>query len=246
MTESTTAALPEIDFSVFGSIEKMPLSRIQQIVGKTLQHNWTSIPHVTHNEEADISGLDTVRKALSAESGIKITPLAFMVKAAVVALKAFPQLNASLDANGKNLIVKNYYHIGIAVDTPKGLLVPVIQNADQKSLREIAEEIIAVSELARTKGLPMSKMSGGCFTISSLGSIGGTSFTPIINAPEVAIMGVTRTFEKPFNDAGNLVWKKMLPLSLSYDHRVINGASAAQFCLAFAAAMADPETLSKS
>ncbi len=234
---------PEMDYSVFGSIETKPLARIQQIVGKTLARNWVNIPHVTHNDDVDISTLGQVRQKLAETSGKKVTPLAFMVKAAVATLKALPQFNASLDSAGKNLILKQYFHIGVAVDTPNGLLVPVIHNADQKSVIEIAEEIQTLSELARTKGLPMDKMTGGCFTLSSLGGIGGTSFSPIINAPEVAILGITRTAEKPVNENGQLVWKQMLPLSLSYDHRVINGADAARFCVEFGKAMAQPELL---
>jgi pyruvate dehydrogenase E2 component (dihydrolipoamide acetyltransferase) len=233
----------QMDFSVFGAVEIQPLSRIQKIVGSTLAHNWATIPHVTHNEEADISGLDVVRKQLSADSGKKITPLAFMVKAAVVALKQFPHFNASLDGGG-NLVLKKYFHIGFAVDTPDGLLVAVIRDANHKSVPDIATEIEDMSARARTKGLPMDQMMGGSFTISSLGSIGGTSFTPIINAPEVAIMGVTRAFRKPFEgEGGSIIWKTMLPLSLSYDHRVINGAGAAGFCLAFGSAMAKASEL---
>jgi pyruvate dehydrogenase E2 component (dihydrolipoamide acetyltransferase) len=198
---------------------------------------------VTHNDEVDISSLAAVRAQLAASSGQKVTPLAFMVKAAVAALRALPQFNASLDSSGKHLILKHYFNIGVAVDTPNGLLVPVIHSADKKTVGEIAAEIQALSELARSKGLPMDKMSGGCFTLSSLGGIGGTSFSPIINAPEVAIMGITKTVEKPFNDNGQLLWKPMLPLSLSYDHRVINGADAARFCVEFGRAMAQPQLL---
>lgn len=230
------------DFSVFGPVERQPLSRIQKIVGTTLARNWASIPHVTHHEEADISGLDALRRQLAEQSGRRITPLAFMVKAAVAALKRFPHFNASLD--GDSLVLKNYFHIGFAVDTPTGLLVPVIRDADRKSVPEIAAEIEALSGRARDKGLPMDAMMGGCFTISSLGSVGGTGFTPIINAPEVAIMGVTRAFRKPFEgEGGALLWKTMLPLSLSYDHRVINGAAAAGFCLAFAEALENAAAL---
>ncbi len=231
------APWPSVDFSSFGPVETKPLSRIQVLVGGFLARNWVMIPHVTHHEEADITGLDATRRALAEQSGCKITPLAFMVKAAVTALQAHPQFNASLDGTGRTLVQKKYFHIGIAVDTPNGLLVPVIRDADVKSVPEIAAEISAVSELARTKGLPLARMSGGCFTLSSLGSIGGTGFTPIINAPELAIMGITRAFEKPVNVDGALQWRTMLPLSLSYDHRVINGADAARFCVTFAAAL---------
>lgn len=228
------APWPQVDFAAFGAVETKPLSRVQKLVGSFLARNWVMIPHVTHQEEADISGLDAARAALAAQTGVKITPLAFMVKAAVAALEAYPQFNASLDGSGQNLVYKKYFNIGLAVDTPNGLLVPVMRNADQKSLADIATEIAEVSAQARSKGLSMDRMSGGCFTISSLGSIGGTAFTPIINAPEVAIMGVTRAFQKPINVEGKLEWRTMLPLSLSYDHRVINGADAARFCLTFA------------
>lgn len=228
------APWPEVDFSAFGAVEARPLSRIQLLVGSYLARNWVMIPHVTHQEEADISGLDAARAALSEQSGVKITPLAFMVKAAVAALDAHPQFNASLDGTGRTLIRKKYFHIGIAVDTPGGLLVPVIRDADRKTVAQIAAEIGEVSILARTKGLPLDRMSGGCFTLSSLGSIGGTGFTPIINAPELAIMGITRAFQKPVNVDGALEWRTVLPLSLSYDHRVINGADAARFCVTFA------------
>jgi pyruvate dehydrogenase E2 component (dihydrolipoamide acetyltransferase) len=238
------APWPEDDLAVYGEVEAVKMSRIQQLVGSYLHRNWVRIPHVTHQEDADISALTTARKALSESSGVKITPLPYMVKAAVAALKALPKFNASLSADGKTVVLKKYYNIGYAVNSPNGLIVPVVHNADQKSIPEIAKEITEVSEMARTKGVPMNLMSGGCFTISSLGSIGGTGFTPIINAPEVAIMGVTRAAEKPFrgdNDA--IIWKTMLPLSLSYDHRVINGADAAEFCLEFAKAISNPTAL---
>ncbi|MDB5967851.1 MAG: Dihydrolipoyllysine-residue succinyltransferase [Hydrocarboniphaga sp.] len=234
------APWPQVDFAAFGEVQVRPLSRIQKLVGSFLSRNWVMIPHVTHQDEADIGAMEIARKALTAGSGIKITPLAFMVKAAVAALKAYPQFNASIDGSGKNLVFKKYFHIGIAVDTPGGLLVPVIRDADRKSLPEIAQEISEVSAMARTKGLPMDRMSGGCFSISSLGSIGGTSFTPIINAPEVAIMGITKAFLKPVNVDGQLVWKNTVPLSLSYDHRVINGADAARFCIRFGQALSEP------
>ena len=221
---------PEVDFSEFGEVENEPLSRIQSLTASFLHRNWVSIPHVTHNDEVDITELESHRKKLAAE-GVKITPLAFQLKAVVAALKEFPRVNASLDGSGKNLILKKYFHIGIAVDTPAGLLVPVIRDCDKKSIEELAQEIRAISEKARTKGLTMAEMSGGCFTISALGGIGGTSFTPIINAPEVAILGVTRTRWQPDRGENDeLVWRQMMPVSLSYDHRVINGADAARFC----------------
>jgi pyruvate dehydrogenase E2 component (dihydrolipoamide acetyltransferase) len=237
------APWPVIDFAAFGPVETLALPRIQKIVSATLARNWVMIPHVTHHEEADITTLDDARKKLLEVTGKKATPLAFMMKAAVVALAAFPRFNASLGADGTSLILKKYFHLGFAADTPNGLLVPVIRNADQKSVAEIAAEITDISLRARAKGLPMSLMEGGSFTISSLGSFGGTAFTPIINAPEVAILGVTRAFEKPVRVAGELAWRTMLPLSLSYDHRVINGADAARFCHAFAKALSRPLVL---
>lgn len=201
------------------------------------------IPHVTHHDEADIESLEALRRQHAAQ-GIKLTALAFLIKAAVAVLRAFPVFNTSLDATGKSLILKHYFHIGFAVDTPKGLLVPVIRDADQKSIEQIAVEITALSEQARTKGLPLDRMSGGCFTLSSLGAIGGTGFTPIINAPEVAVMGVTRAYRKPREQPdGKIEWRTVLPLSLSYDHRVINGADAARFCLTFAEVLGRPDTL---
>lgn len=238
------APWPEDDFAAYGEIEKVEMNRIQQLVGSFLHRNWVRIPHVTHQDEADISSLNAARKALSEASGVKITPLAYMVKAAVATLKALPKFNASLAADGKTLVMKRYYNIGYAVNTPNGLLVPVVRNADKKSIVEIAQEIAEVSELARTKGIPMDKMSGGCITLSSLGGIGGTGFSPIINAPEVAILGITRNYDKPVRGPDNdIIWKTMLPLSLSYDHRVINGADAAEFCVTFAKAMSTPEAL---
>jgi pyruvate dehydrogenase E2 component (dihydrolipoamide acetyltransferase) len=229
---------PQVDFSAYGPVESRPLSRTQKLVAGFMARNWMMIPHVTHHDEADITQLEETRKRLSAEQGIKLTLLAFLVKAAVKALQLNPGFNASLDGTGANLVLKKYFNIGIAVDTPNGLLVPVLRDADNKSLAQIATEIAEVSELARTKGLPFDRMSGGCFTISSLGSIGGTAFTPIINAPEVAIMGVAKSSEKPVKVAGQLEWRTMLPLSLSYDHRVINGAAAARFCVDFSRSLA--------
>ena len=240
------APWPDDDFKSYGEIETLELSRIQQLVGSYLHRNWVRIPHVTHQDDADISSLSAARKALHERTGVKVTPLAYMVKAAVATLKALPTFNASLASDGKTLTLKKYFNIGYAVNTASGLIVPVIHNADQKSIVEIAQEIAEVSEMARTKGVPMQLMSGGCFTISSLGGIGGTGFSPIINAPEVAILGITKSVDKPYRgDNDEVVWKTMLPLSLSYDHRVINGADAAQFCVEFAKAMANPEALEK-
>ena len=236
---------PQVDFAAFGAVETRPLSRVQKLVSGYMARNWGMIPHVTHHDEADITTLDAARVALAAaHPDVRITPLAFFVKAVVAALKQYPQLNASLDATGGTLILKKYFHIGIAVDTPGGLLVPVIRDCDRKSLAEIAGEIGALSQKAREKGLPMNDMVGGCFTISSLGGIGGTAFTPIINAPEVAILGICKAQWKPQRSPdGGLDWRLALPLSLSYDHRVINGADAARFAVAIAGALADPAAL---
>ncbi len=237
------APWPQVDFAAFGPVDVVPLPRIQKLVSATLARNWVMIPHVTHHDEADITELDAVRRSLAQSSGSKITPLAFMMKAAVAALQAMPRFNASLGPDGTTLIVKRYINIGFAADTPNGLLVPVIRDADRKSLVEIAAEIAEISEKARAKGLPMSMLQGGSFTISSLGAFGGTGFTPIINAPEVAIMGATRSQEKAVRVDGQLAWRTVLPLSLSYDHRVINGADAARFCNAFALALSRPQEL---
>ena len=243
--ELDLAPWPRIDFAEFGPVEQRPLSRIQKLTGQYLARNWVMIPHVTHHEEADITALEAWRAKQATETGTRITPLAFLVKAAVAGLRTFPQFNASLDHTGTQLVLKKYFHVGIAVDTPQGVLVPVIRDAAEKSVTAIAAEIAEVSQLARTKGLSMQRMTGGCFTVSSLGSIGGTAFTPIINAPEVAIMGVTRSFQKPVNAEGQLAWRTMLPLSLSYDHRVINGADAARFCNTFAEALGRPDELAR-
>lgn len=225
-------AVPTIDFTKFGSIEMQALSRIQKISGKNLQRNWMMIPHVTQFGEADITELDNFRQTQKAElekQKVKLTPLVFVMKAVVASLKAFPHFNASLDANGENLVLKKYFHIGVAVDTPDGLVVPVIRDVDKKGLTELARELAVVSEKARNKQLTPADMQGGCFSISSLGGIGGTAFTPIINFPEVAILGVSKTSYKPVYQDGGFVPRMMLPLSLSYDHRVIDGADGARF-----------------
>lgn len=236
---------PQVDFAAFGPVESRPLSRVQKLVAGYMARNWVMIPHVTHHDEADITGLDVALGALkAAHPDARITPLAFLVKAAVAALKQHPQLNASLDVSGGTLILKKYFHVGVAVDTPGGLLVPVIRDCDRKPVAVIAGEIAALSQKAREKGLPMKDMIGGCFTISSLGGIGGTAFTPIINAPEVAILGITKAQWKPRRlPDGGLDWRLMLPLSLSYDHRVINGADAARFTVAIGGALAEPSAL---
>jgi len=236
---------PEADFSVFGEVETKPLSKIQRYVASFMARNWATIPHVTHHDEADITDLEAYRKAAAqADPRIKITPLAYFVKAVVACLREYPQFNASLDGSGNNLVLKKYFHVGVAVDTPNGLLVPVIRDCDKKSLSQIAAEIASLSQKAREKGLPMSDMAGGCFTISSLGGIGGTAFTPIINAPEVAVLGIARAREVATRAVdGGVAWRLMLPLDLSYDHRVINGAEAARFCRAVADLLAAPKEL---
>lgn len=238
--------MPVFDFAKFGEIESKPLSRIKKISGANLHRNWVTIPHVTQFEEADISEMEAFRKQIGAEyakQNIKITPLAFMLKAAAITLKHFPDFNASLDASGENLILKKYIHIGVAVDTPDGLVVPVVRDVDQKGIVQLATELGEISVKARDKKLPAAQMQGGCFTISSLGGIGGTAFTPIINAPEVAILGVSRSSMKPVYQDGQFVPRLMLPLSLSYDHRVIDGAAAARFTTYLAHVLADMRRL---
>ena len=231
---------PSIDFTKFGPIERQPLSRIKKISGANLHRNWVRIPHVTNNEEADITELEAFRVKLNeehAKAGTKFTMLAFLLKACAVSLRKFPQFNASLD--GDDLVLKNYVHIGFAADTPNGLVVPVIRDVDQKSLSQLALETAALAAKAREGKLTPADMSGGCFSISSLGGFGGTTFTPIINAPEVAILGVCRSAMKPVWNGSEFVPRLMLPLSLSYDHRVIDGASAAKFNAYLAALLAD-------
>ncbi|MDE8345026.1 MAG: 2-oxo acid dehydrogenase subunit E2 [Acidocella sp.] len=235
-------AWPRVDFSEFGEIEVKPLGKIQQLTGAFLGRNWVAIPHVTHHDAADITDLEVSRKTWNDQnSDGKLTTLILLIKAVVNALKNFPQFNASLDADGRNLVYKKYFHIGIAVDTPRGLMVPVLRDCDKKSVGEIAKELAALSLKARNKGLSMPEMSGGCFTISSIGAFGGTGFTPIINAPEVGILGVTRAQTQACQGAnGEIIWRNILPLSLSYDHRVINGADAARFVTFIAKQLADP------
>ncbi|MFP4682867.1 MAG: dihydrolipoyllysine-residue acetyltransferase [Ectothiorhodospira sp.] len=228
------APAPEVDFSRFGPVETRPLTKINRLTGQNLHRNWVTVPHVTQFDEADITELDSFRRSLAKEyqeQGVKITFLAFLMKAVVSALKAHPRVNASLDAAGENLILKQYYHLGIAVDTPDGLVVPVIRDVDRKSLVELARETAEVSQRARDRRLKRADMEGGCFTITSLGGIGGTQFTPIVNAPEVAILGVSRARMQPVWDAQaeTFVPRLMLPLALSYDHRVIDGALGARF-----------------
>ncbi|WP_284731446.1 MULTISPECIES: dihydrolipoyllysine-residue acetyltransferase [unclassified Rhodanobacter] len=221
---------PKVDFAKFGEIEEKPLSRIQKISGANLARNWAMIPHVTQHEDADITEMEAFRKQLGAENkDLKISPLVFQIKAVVAALKQFPQFNASLDESGEKLILKKYFHIGIAVDTPDGLVVPVIRDCDKKGLLDLARDLAEISKKARDKKLGPAEMSGGCFSISSLGGIGGTYFTPIVNAPEVAILGVSKSVTKPVWNGREFAPRLVLPLSLSYDHRVIDGALAARF-----------------
>ncbi len=231
---------PKIDFTKFGPIDTQPLSRIKKISGANLHRNWVMIPHVTNNDEADITDLEALRVQLNKENekaGVKFTMLAFVIKACVAALKKFPAFNASLD--GDNLVFKQYYHIGFAADTPNGLVVPVIRDADKKGLVDIAKEMAELSKLAREGKLKPDQMQGGCFSISSLGGIGGTHFTPIINAPEVAILGLSKSAMKPVWDGKQFVPRLTLPLSLSYDHRVIDGAAAARFNAYLASILGD-------
>lgn len=231
---------PKIDFTKFGPVDPKPLSRIKKISGANLHRNWVMIPHVTNNDEADITDLEALRVTLNKENekaGVKFTMLAFVIKAVVAALKKFPTFNASLD--GDNLVFKQYYNIGFAADTPNGLMVPVIRDADKKGLVDVAKEMADLSKAAREGKLKPDQMQGGCFSISSLGGIGGTHFTPIINAPEVAILGLSRGAMKPVWDGKAFVPRLILPLSLSYDHRVIDGAEAARFNAYLSAVLAD-------
>jgi len=231
---------PQVDFAKFGPVESKPLSRIKKISGANLHRNWVMIPHVTNHEDADITELEAFRVQVNKElekSGAKLTLLAFLVKAACMALKQFPEFNASLD--GENLILKKYYHIGFAADTPNGLVVPVIKDADQKGVVAIAKEMSELAAKAREGKLAPAEMQGSCFSISSLGGIGGTYFTPIINAPEVAILGVCKSTMKPVWDGKQFVPRLILPLSLSWDHRVLDGATAARFNTYFASLLSD-------
>lgn len=238
--------MPKVDFSKFGEIEVKPLSKIKKLTGANMQRNWQLVPHVTQFDEADITDLEDFRqeqKQSANDKGIKLTMLAFLVKAVVGVLKKYPEFNASLDETGENLVLKKYFHIGVAVDTPDGLVVPVIKNADQLGLFECAEVLMQISQKARNKQLTPSDMQGSCFTISSLGGVGGTAFTPIVNAPDVAILGVSRSSVKPVFNGEDFEARLMLPLSLSYDHRVIDGVSAARFTTYLAELLADIRTL---
>jgi pyruvate dehydrogenase E2 component (dihydrolipoamide acetyltransferase) len=238
--------VPVVDFAQFGPIDVKPLSRIQKISGARLQASWINLPHVTQHEDADITDLEAARIALkskASQEGVRLTPLTFIIKACLLALQEFPRFNSSLDAGGENLVFKKYFNIGFAADTPNGLVVPVIPNADRLTIYEIARMLGALSEKARAGKLKNTEMQGGTFTISSLGGIGGTSFTPIINAPEVAILGVSKSSQKPVYDRGAFLPRLMLPLSLSYDHRVIDGAEAARFVVFLAKVLGDVKAL---
>ncbi|HFA6386548.1 TPA: dihydrolipoyllysine-residue acetyltransferase [Neisseria gonorrhoeae] len=232
--------LPKVDFSKFGNVEVKELSRIKKISGQNLSRNWVVIPHVTVHEEADMTELEEFRKQLNKEwerEGVKLSPLAFIIKASVSALKAFPEFNASLD--GDNLVLKNYFNIGFAADTPNGLVVPVIKDVDQKGLKQISQELTELSKKAREGKLKPQEMQGACFTISSLGGIGGTGFTPIVNAPEVAILGVCKSQIKPVWNGKEFAPRLMCPLSLSFDHRVIDGAAGMRFTVFLANLLKD-------
>lgn len=239
-------AWPQVDFAKFGPVEAKPLSRLKKLAGANLHRNWISIPHVTQFDEADITELEAFRKISTVDSekqGFKLTLLAFMIKASVTALRQFPQFNSSLDATGENLVIKKYFHIGVAVDTPDGLVVPVIRDADRKGVFDLARELGEVSKAAREKKLKPGAMQGGTFSISSLGGLGGTAFTPIINAPEVAILGVSKSVMRSVwmgkEGEGQFAARLMLPLSLSYDHRVIDGADAARFTTYLTSVLSD-------
>jgi pyruvate dehydrogenase E2 component (dihydrolipoamide acetyltransferase) len=239
-------AVPVVDFAKFGPVEVKPLGRIQKISGARLHASWVNVPHVTQYEEADITDLEAERAKLkdaAAKSGVKLTPLAFILRACALALKEFPLFNSSLDATAQNLVFKQYIHLGFAADTPNGLVVPVIRDADRKDVYDLARELASLSEKARAGKLSGAEMQGGTFTVSSLGGIGGTAFTPIINAPEVAILGVSKSSMKPLYRDGQFVPRLMLPLSLSYDHRVVDGAAGARFAAFLAQRLADVKSL---
>ena len=239
---------PKIDFAKFGEIELVPLTRIQKISGPRLQASWLNIPHVTQHDLADITELETKRQQLKGaarERGISLTPLAFVLKACVAALQEFPKVNASLADDGKNLVFKKYCHLGFAADTEQGLMVPVIRDADKKSVYQLAQELAQLSQAARDGKLKSDQLQGATFTVSSLGGIGGTAFTPIVNAPEVAILGVSRSSMQPAWNGTEFVPRLMLPLSLSYDHRVVDGAAAVRFTTFLGQVLADVDGLLK-
>ena len=238
----TLPEIPPVDFSKFGPVETRPLSRLKRLGGQNLHRNWVSVPHVTQHDETDITELEAFRQSKKSEAkrrGVKLTLLSFLVKAVVVALRKYPEFNASLGPDGKELIYKQYFHIGVAVNTDQGLLVPVVKDANLKGMFELAEELEQLAQKAGDKKLRPTDMEGGCFTISSLGHIGGTGFTPIINSPEVAILGVSRATTRPVYRDGKLEPRLILPYSLSYDHRVIDGVAAAQFTRALGEILTD-------
>ena len=243
---SALPKVPDVDFSKFGQVEVRPLGRIQKISGPRLQASWLNVPHVWQMDEADITDLEETRSKLKSEAskaGVKLTPLAFILRACVKALREFPMVNSSLDASGQNLVWKKYVHLGFAADTPNGLVVPVIRDADKKDVYELARELAALSEKARAGKLTALAMQGASFTVSSLGGIGGTSFTPIINAPEVAILGVARSSMRPVYKDGQFVPRLILPFTLAYDHRVIDGAGGVRFTTFLAERLADVKGL---
>jgi len=234
--------LPQVDFAKFGPITTQPLSRIRKLSGANLHRNWVTIPHVTQHDEADITELEEFRKIQTEEAkkqGIRFTILCFLLKAVVVALKQHPEFNASLTADGESLVLKQYFHVGVAVDTPNGLVVPVIRDVDKKGLMELAKELGEVSARMRSGKIQPADLQGGCFSISSLGGLGGSHFTPIINAPEVAILGVGRSASRPVWNGKDFVPRMMLPLSVSYDHRVIDGAQGARFISFLSSVLSD-------
>jgi pyruvate dehydrogenase E2 component (dihydrolipoamide acetyltransferase) len=238
--------IPPVDFAKFGPIETKPLSKIKRLTGVNLSRSWLNLPHVTYHEETDITETEAFRKSIGEEAKkreVRVTMLSFLLKAAAAALKEFPTFNSSMDPSGESLILKKYCHIGVAVDTPDGLVVPVIRDVDQKNLFELSAELGEFSAKARAKKLMPGDMQGACFTISSLGGIGGTGFTPIVNAPEVAILGVTRSKMAPVWNGTAFVPRLMLPLSLSYDHRVIDGAQGARFVTYLAGLISDVRRL---
>jgi pyruvate dehydrogenase E2 component (dihydrolipoamide acetyltransferase) len=236
------APAPVVDFSKFGEIEVKALNKIKRLTGVNVHRSWVTVPHVTQFDEADITDMEAFRqsqKSVVEAQGVKLTPLVFIMKAVVATLKEFPIFNSSLDPTGENLIYKKYFNLGIAVDTPNGLVVPVIRAVDCKSMVEIAKELADISKKAREKGLTIAEMSGSCFTISSLGGIGGSAFTPIVNTPDVAILGVSKSVMKPVYQNGQFVPRLMLPLSLSYDHRVVDGADGARFIVHLGKCLSD-------
>ncbi|MCZ6710786.1 MAG: 2-oxo acid dehydrogenase subunit E2, partial [Gammaproteobacteria bacterium] len=246
-TAGVIPSVPEIDFSKFGMVQSQPLSRIRALGASNLHRSWLNIPHVTQHDEVDLTELETFRGTLKPEAkrrGVSITPLAFIIKACCYALKEFPTFNASLDGDAKNFILKNYYHIGFAVDTDQGLVVPVIKDADRMGIWELSEQIAELAGKARAQKLGIGDMQGGSFSVSSLGAIGGTAFTPIINAPEVAILGISRLTTRPMWDGEKFIPRQLLPLSLSYDHRAINGAEAGRFVTYLSELLADIRRLS--